>query len=38
MFILDAVYQIVDVGKPKGPSIVTDKVATPPEPDLAIET
>ena len=37
-FIPDAIYQIVDVRKLKGQSIVTDKVATPPEPDMAIET
>ena len=37
-FIPDTIYQIIDVRKLKGPSIVSDKVATPPEPDMAVET
>ena len=36
-FIPDAVYQIVDVRKLSGPSIVSDKVSTPPEPDMTVE-
>ena len=37
-FIPDTIYQIIDVRKLKGPSIVSDKVASPPEPDVEVET
>ena len=37
-FIPDAIVRIVDVRKLKGESIVSDKLATPPEPETVIET
>ena len=36
-FIPDTIFQIIDVRKLKGASIVSDKLATPPEPEMKVE-
>ena len=37
-FIPDEIFRIVDARKLKGESIVSDKLATPPEPEMKVET